>query len=475
MKQAFNPFLPSYEYIPDGEPHVFGDRVYLYGSHDKFNGRYFCMNDYVCYSAPVNHLSEWRYEGVIWRAKDDPIKPPKILKQMYAPDVVQGNDGKFYLYYFFGNSGTIGVARCNTPNGKFKYLGRVRYPDGKILGRNGEKDMHQFDPAVFRDDDGKIYLYTGFGAKSPNIFSAFRPVNYNGAMGAELESDMLTLKLPLARIAKTIHCSKGTGYEGHEFFEAASMRKFNGKYYFIYSSIKGHELCYAMGDNPLGTFKYCGTLLSIGDLGLSESPLNYLGNTHGSIEFINGKYYVFYHRQTNNHCHSRQACAEEITMNADGTFNQAEITSCGLNGKPLVAKGEYEARIACNLFSAKGVKFYTAKSPAGRHPYFTQSGKDRESEGDQFIKNFCNGATAGFKYFEMEGNKKISVVLRGKAWGVVSVKDGLQGQCVAEIPINSDGGTNKFSSEMRIKDGKTALYFTFIGKGRPDFLALSFD
>lgn len=31
---------------------MFGDRVYLYGSHDKFNGRFFCMNDYVCYSAP---------------------------------------------------------------------------------------------------------------------------------------------------------------------------------------------------------------------------------------------------------------------------------------------------------------------------------------------------------------------------------------------------------------------------------------
>ena len=37
-KQAFNPYLPSWEYIPDGEPYVFGDRVYVYGSHDYFNG-----------------------------------------------------------------------------------------------------------------------------------------------------------------------------------------------------------------------------------------------------------------------------------------------------------------------------------------------------------------------------------------------------------------------------------------------------
>ena len=52
-KQAFNPYLPSWEYVPDGEPHVFGDRVYVYGSHDRFNGETFCLNDYICWSAPV--------------------------------------------------------------------------------------------------------------------------------------------------------------------------------------------------------------------------------------------------------------------------------------------------------------------------------------------------------------------------------------------------------------------------------------
>ncbi len=72
-KQAFNPYMPSWEYVPDGEPHVFGDRVYVYGSHDRFNGMAFCMNDYVCWSAPVTDLSEWKYEGVIWRKKNDPV------------------------------------------------------------------------------------------------------------------------------------------------------------------------------------------------------------------------------------------------------------------------------------------------------------------------------------------------------------------------------------------------------------------
>ena len=66
-KQAFNPYLPSWEYIPDGEPYVFGDRVYVYGSHDYFNGHVFCLGDYVCWSAPADDLGNWRYEGVIYK------------------------------------------------------------------------------------------------------------------------------------------------------------------------------------------------------------------------------------------------------------------------------------------------------------------------------------------------------------------------------------------------------------------------
>jgi len=64
-KQVFNPYLPSYEYVPDGEPYVFGDRLYVYGSHDKFNGKNFCLGDYVCWSAPVDDLGNWKFEGTI--------------------------------------------------------------------------------------------------------------------------------------------------------------------------------------------------------------------------------------------------------------------------------------------------------------------------------------------------------------------------------------------------------------------------
>lgn len=66
-RQAFNPYLPSWEYIPDGEPYIFGDRVYIYGSHDLYNGYVFCMGDYVCWSVPVDNLGDWRYEGVIYK------------------------------------------------------------------------------------------------------------------------------------------------------------------------------------------------------------------------------------------------------------------------------------------------------------------------------------------------------------------------------------------------------------------------
>lgn len=97
-KQAFNPYLPSYEYVPDGEPHVFGDRLYIYGSHDKFNGKRFCENDYVAWSTPVDNLADWRYEGVIYKKTQD-IDNANGDKVMYAPDVARGVDGKYYLYY----------------------------------------------------------------------------------------------------------------------------------------------------------------------------------------------------------------------------------------------------------------------------------------------------------------------------------------------------------------------------------------
>ncbi len=71
-RQAVNPYLPGYEYIPDGEPYEFDGRIYVYGSHDGFGSPIFCVNDYVCWSASVDDLGDWRYEGVIYRKNQDP-------------------------------------------------------------------------------------------------------------------------------------------------------------------------------------------------------------------------------------------------------------------------------------------------------------------------------------------------------------------------------------------------------------------
>ena len=73
-KQAVNPYLPSWEYVPDAEPHIVDGRVYIYGSHDLFNGLNFCLGDYVCWSAPVDDLGNWRYEGVIFKREQDLAK-----------------------------------------------------------------------------------------------------------------------------------------------------------------------------------------------------------------------------------------------------------------------------------------------------------------------------------------------------------------------------------------------------------------
>ena len=98
--QAFNPYLPSWEYVPDAEPHIVDGRVYIYGSHDLFNGLNFCLGDYVCWSAPVDDLGNWKYHGVIFKREQDPAAPRiRMTNGLAAPDMVVGDDGRYYLYY----------------------------------------------------------------------------------------------------------------------------------------------------------------------------------------------------------------------------------------------------------------------------------------------------------------------------------------------------------------------------------------
>ena len=477
--QAVNPYLPSWEYVPDGEPHVFGDRVYVYGSHDRFGASIFCLNDYVCWSAPVDDLSDWRCEGIIYRKDQDP-KNRLGLRLLFAPDVTQGPDGRYYLYYAFDFMGIVGVAVCDAPAGRYRFLGHVRYPDGTVWGRR-KGDQFPFDPGVLTDDDGRVWLYSGFYTPVPAIATGFKKLRNDGGTVVELERDMVTMKGE----PKVIFPKEGPGsFPGHEFFEASSIRKDEDRYIFVYSSRHNHELCYAVSDRPDGGFTFGGTLVSLGDLfldGRSEEKdgLNYLGNTHGGLLNIGADWYIFYHRQTDRHSYSRQACAEKLERGPDGGFKQAEVTSCGLNGGPLRGEGRYEARIACDLWSKDGVGRYDGPSPRRRlraHPYFTQTGGDREGEGDQYIANMRDGAVAGFKYFDIRRLDAISVELSGMAQGEFLICDRPGSQAVAaRVPVALSGGRAELSAPCRLDAGVRALYFEFRGTGSVDFHSFTLD
>ena len=479
-QQVFNPYLPSWEYIPDGEPHVFGDRVYVYGSHDRFNAPIFCVNDYVCWSAPVDDLSDWRCEGIIYKKNQDP-KNKLGLRLLFAPDVCQGPDGRYYLYYAFDFMGIMGVAVCDTPAGQYQFLGHVHYRNGTIWGRR-KGDQFPFDPGVLADNDGRIWLYSGFYTPTPAVVTGFRKLKNDGGVVVELEKDMVTIKTE----PKLIFPKEGPGsFPNHEFFEASSIRKDGDKYIFVYSSRHNHELCYAVSGRPDGGFKFGGTLVDQGDMFLNgnedeSKALNYLGNTHGGMLKIGDQWYIFYHRQTNRHSYSRQACAEKLVRNPDGSFRQAEVTSCGLNNGPLKGEGRYEARIACNLWSRDGVGRYDGSSPRKRleaHPYFTQTGKDRENNGDQYIANMRDGAVAGFKYFEFKGLKSAAVELRGRAEGEFMLSCTSDFKTVAaRIPVKvNDRCFRDYQAPCVIPDGVQALYCGFFGRGSVDFRSIKLN
>lgn len=468
-KQAFNPYLPGYEYIPDGEPYVFDGRVYIYGSHDRFGGSNFCLNDYVCWSAPVDDLGNWTYEGIIYQKQQDPLNA-NGKQDLYAPDVAKGTDGRYYLFYVLNLSTVISVAVCDTPCGEFQFHGHVRFPDGHVWGTKAG-ETNNFDPGVLVDEDGSVYLYSGFAPVRGvmRTMMKMRRRNLDGAFCVRLEPDMLTIKSEPVMVAPGSILASGTDYEGHGFFEASSMRKVNDRYYFIYSSELGHELCYAVSDRPDGGFVYGGTLISNGDLGFggNTDPINYTGNTHGSLIEINHQWYVFYHRQTNRSQFSRQGCAEPVLILSDGSIPQAEMTSCGLNGGPLKGSGEYEARIACNLSGADGAG--PSDKADSSQPYFTQSGPDEETDSRPYIANMQDGAWAGFKYFQFDGQTAIEVYVRGSADGLLEVRTHQQGEASAEIHIKPSDNWITYTAPLCVLEGKQALYFIFKGSGVMDF------
>lgn len=487
MKQVFNPYLPSYEYIPDGEPHVFGDRLYIFGSHDRFGGDTYCMNDYVCWSTPVDDLSAWRYEGVIYKKSKHPTYSGK--EKMFAPDVACGADGRYYLYYSMEDSGIISVAVCDSPAGEYEYYGDVVAKDGHALG-SAPGDWYQFDPAVLTDDDGRIWLYSGSGQIEEDHNN-----NFAGAFVMELDTDMRTV-ISEPRIIMPCDWDRNKP----NFFEGSSVRKIKGLYYFVYSASDISGLNYCTSRFPDRDFVYRGRIHSTSDVGIDDwsfrNPAYPIGNNHGGIAFVNGKYYIFDHRMTNNSYFSRQGVAEEIMISEDGYIKQVESTSCGLNGGPLIGEGKYPAYIACNLMIDQETKarrrmemeekvkndpellqlIMSGKEPL-RHPFITQDGEDREENPGQYIAWIEDGTVIGYKYFDFKDVEGISIWVRGTATGILYVRKALTGEECGNILINVSSKSDQWielKGSCSILNGIYPLYFNYQGEGNFDLRDFEF-
>ncbi len=450
-KLGLNPYLPSWEYIPDGEPYVFGDRVYVYGSHDFYNGHVFCLGDYVCWSAPVDDLGNWRYEGVIYPKTTDPLNTDGKMC-LYAPDVTVGPDGRYYLYYVLDHVSVVSVAVCDTPAGKYEFYGYVHYEDGTRLGEK-PGDEPQFDPGVLTEGD-RTYLYTGFCGRGDK--------SRTGTQATVLGPDMLTIIEAPKIVAPGSEYSAGTGFSGHAFFEAPSIRKIGDTYYLIYSSEVMHELCYATAKKPTDKFTYGGVIVSNSDMHIdtykpADMPAAYGANNHGSIVQIGSQWYIFYHRQTNGTWYSRQGCAEPITVLSDGTIPQVEITSCGLNGGPLPGVGEYAGYLACNLFMLDNPRMYVGDAHC---PKVMQDGRDGDEE-IGYIGNITDKATAGFKYFDCKGVKKVALTCRGYGNGTFEIKTAWDGPVLGTVTLQYTNVWERYETECNLPDGVNAIYLTY--------------
>ncbi|SEF69894.1 Glycosyl hydrolases family 43 [Eubacterium ruminantium] len=430
-----NPYLPNWEYIPDGEPRVFGDRIYVYGSHDTAGSDKFC--DYVlkCWSAPVDDPGNWTCHGDIFRTqatRDYPADTDwtKDNNELYAPDVVE-KDGKYYLYCYIINS--IGcVAVSDRPCGPFKLISKYKYTIPDEICANG----WFIDPGVLVDDDGRVFIYCGY---LRSFMAEVNPKN----MYEILDNSCIEHFIPNEKTEKG-----GFTEEDSLFFEAASPRKVGDTYYMIYSPKRGSRLAYATSDSPTGPFTYRGYIV--------DSGVDYPGgNDHGSIACINGQWYVFYHRMTNNTIMSRRGCMEKIEILPDGTIPTVETTSLGFE-EALNPYRETPAEIACVL---TGGAFITEKNVF-----------------DRVIRNITDETVIGYRYFDFGddfGSKTMEFAAKVRGMGTdcrmniyidgVDTADRLEsvstiGKKIGSVQIGRDDSI--VSAVIEAVTGRHAVYFT---------------
>ncbi|MDR0332831.1 MAG: glycoside hydrolase family 43 protein [Dysgonamonadaceae bacterium] len=319
MKKA--KYLFPQDYMADPSVHVFEGKIYIYPSHDwesgiaeNDNGDHFNMKDYHVFSIEDVENGEVTDHGVVLSTDDIAWAG----RQLWDSDVAFKN-GKYYMYFPLKDKNDIfriGVAVSDNPYGKF-----IPQPD-PIRG------SYSIDPTIFKEN-GEYYMY--FGGLWGGQLQRYR--NNKALESAHLpEGDELALCPKIVRLSddmlqfadepKNVVILDENGNPllakdtKRRFFEAAWIHKYNGKYYFSYSTGDTHLICYAIGDNPYGPFTYQGVILT---------PM--VGwTTHHSIVEYKGKWYLFHHDSapSGGRTWLRSMKVVELEYNEDGTIKTIE-------------------------------------------------------------------------------------------------------------------------------------------------------
>ena len=317
MNMKKSRYLVPNLYTADPAVHIFNGKIYIYPSHDvesgipeNDTGDHFDMRDYHVFSmdsmdgAVTDHGVALDVKNIPWAGR-----------QLWDCDAAH-KDGKYYIYFSLKDKNDvfhIGVSESNTPEGPF------------IARDSPIKGSYSIDPCVFEDEDGSHYMYFGglWGGQlqryrsNKAIECGHEPEDNEPALCpkvVKLSADMLEFEdVPNDLI---IIDEKGeplkAGDHDRRFFEASWMHKYNGKYYYSYSTGNTHLLCYAVGDNPYGPFTYQGIILT---------PV--VGwTTHHCITEYAGKWYLFHHdsRPSGGKTWLRSLKVVELEYNPDGTI-----------------------------------------------------------------------------------------------------------------------------------------------------------